>query len=254
MTLREPLADGHSPLHQLDPRVKLAVAAAYSIVLAAAARPGVLVGGVVASAAMLVCARLPWRIVARRLLVANSFVGLLWLVLPWSITGEPLGKWGPVVLSVPGVTHAAVITLKCNAIVMAMMALLSTSTMAELAHGLAAYRLPSTLVGIIVLGSRYVGAILDEHERLTDAMKVRGFRAATTFHTYRTYARLMGTLLVRTYDRAVRIHEAMLCRGFRGEYPLLRRLKLCRRDWLAGGVVLAATALLAFMQWGIGKP
>jgi cobalt/nickel transport system permease protein len=33
------------------------------------------------------------------------------------------------------------------------------------------------------------------------------------------YGSLVGHLLLRTLDRAERIHEAMCCRGFRGDIP-----------------------------------
>jgi cobalt/nickel transport system permease protein len=41
---------------------------------------------------------------------------------------------------------------------------------------------------------------------------------------------LLGQLLLRTLDRAQRIHRAMLCRGFDGEIRLLRPLRIGRAE------------------------
>ena len=45
-----------------------------------------------------------------------------------------------------------------------------------------------------------------------------------------TYGSLLGHLLLRTLDRAQRLHLAMLSRGFDGEIRLLRPLHLHGRD------------------------
>lgn len=229
--------------------MKIAAAAAYSVMVAVAGKPDVLVAAVAISAALLCGARLPWRGVAGRLLVANSFVGLLWLVLPWSTAGEPLARLGPVTVTRPGVAQAILITLKCNAIVIAMIALLGTSSIFELARGLGSFGVPKKLLMVVFFGFRYAQVIQGEYDRLSDASKVRGFRPRTNLHTYRTYASLLGMILVRSHDRSVRIHQAMLCRGFRGEYPLARSFRLRSGDWLIGGLLFAATALLGLLEW-----
>jgi cobalt/nickel transport system permease protein len=46
----------------------------------------------------------------------------------------------------------------------------------------------------------------------------------------RVFSSLVGQLLLRTLDRARRIHLAMLCRGFDGEVRLLRPLKFTGMD------------------------
>ena len=44
----------------------------------------------------------------------------------------------------------------------------------------------------------------------------------------RVFSSLVGQLLLRTLDRARRIHLAMLCRGFDGEVRLVRPLKFTK--------------------------
>ena len=46
------------------------------------------------------------------------------------------------------------------------------------------------------------------------------------------YASLLGQLLLRAFDRARRIHQAMLCRGFAGDIRMSRPLRIGRREIL----------------------
>ena len=80
-------------------------------------------------------------------------------------------------------------------------------------------------------------------------MRIRGFVPRTNIHTYRSYAYLVGMLLVRSYDRAERIHKAMLCRGFSGKYYTLSRSSIKIGDILYLSLMLAAILGLAFLQW-----
>jgi len=52
----------------------------------------------------------------------------------------------------------------------------------------------------------------------------------------RVYSFMMGHLLIRTMDRAQRIHAAMLCRGFDGEIRMMASLRIRPVDigFLAG--------------------
>ena len=59
---------------------------------------------------------------------------------------------------------------------------------------------------------------------------------------------LIGHLLLRTINRARRIHLAMLCRGFDGEIRLMRVLQLSKQDYLFMGVWIFAFVVLRFVD------
>jgi cobalt/nickel transport system permease protein len=63
-------------------------------------------------------------------------------------------------------------------------------------------------------------------------MRARCFRPGVNLHSYRSYAQLMGMLLVRSLDRAERVGEAMLCRGYAGKLPVFDHFSPQRRDLL----------------------
>jgi cobalt/nickel transport system permease protein len=74
---------------------------------------------------------------------------------------------------------------------------------------------------------------------------VRGFRMRADWHTYRTLGNLAGTLLVRGHERAQRVHQAMLARGFDGTFRSLHRFTTHLRDVLFFLVTLALAVGLA---------
>ncbi len=79
-------------------------------------------------------------------------------------------------------------------------------------------------------------------------MKCRGFQPGNSLHTYRSFGYLIGMMLVRAIDRSERILQAMKCRGFQGQFPVIDSLRLTSRDavfCLMGGF---AAALLVGLE------
>jgi cobalt/nickel transport system permease protein len=89
----------------------------------------------------------------------------------------------------------------------------------RLGAALHSLRVPEPIVRLFVLTVRYLAVIGGEARRLQEAMRARAFRPGSNRHTWRSYGNLVGMLLVRALDRAQRVEEAMLCRGFSGRFP-----------------------------------
>jgi cobalt/nickel transport system permease protein len=68
---------------------------------------------------------------------------------------------------------------------------------------------------------------------------------ATNIHTYRTYGYLFGMTLVRSWNRAIRVHQAMLLRGFNGRLIPLAQQTVGRNDIFFLIVSLFFTAAIA---------
>jgi cobalt/nickel transport system permease protein len=80
-------------------------------------------------------------------------------------------------------------------------------------------------------------------------MKARGFQPTTNLHTYKTYAHLVGMLLVRSADRAERVRNAMLCRGFRGRLYSLSEFSLKTNDIVSLVIMLTCILALGLLEW-----
>ena len=150
------LAVGDSTLHRIDPRVRVAAATAFSVVVAVSYHLPALWAALICSIALAALARLPAVAVARRLVVVNGLVIVLWAVIPFTFPGEPLWRVGPLAASHDGVRMAAQITLKSNAIVLCFMALVATMAPATLGHALHRVHVPDKIVHLLLMTYRYI--------------------------------------------------------------------------------------------------
>lgn len=247
----EPFSLGSSFLHRGDPRVKLGGMAALALLLALTRSLAVAAAGLALGIVLTQAARLPWQGVARRLLLVNGFIGLLWLMVPFSLPGAVVMQLGPVSASAPGVQLATLVTLKANAIVLLMLALLATSPAAVLGQALLALGAPRRLGYLLMFSYRYIFVIGEEFQRLHRAARLRCFRPRSGLHTWRSVGWMLGMTLVRSWNRAERVRLAMVLRGFRGELRSPWVLQLGSGDWLL--LLLLMMASLSLFWLGLGQ-
>ncbi len=245
----EELAGGDSLIRRLDPRVKIVVVFLFSIAVAVSNRFVVLMLALGLGICIVLAARLPIKQLVRRLVPVNMFIILLWFFLPFTFEGEPLFSVGPLVGTHEGVLYAARISIKSNAIMVMLIALVASTSILTLGHAMHELRVPKKIVHLFFFTYRYIHVIHREYLRLVSAMKVRGFRPGTNVHTYKTFAYLVGMLLVRSSDRAERVHNAMLCRGFSGNLYSLSEFSLKTRDMISLILMLALILALGVLEW-----
>jgi len=147
------------------------------------------------------------------------------------------------------VLYAARISIKSNTIMTVLIGLVASTSLLTLGHAMHDLKIPKKLVHLFFFTYRYIYVIHKEYLRLVNAMKVRGFRPGTNMHTYRTFAYLVGMLLVRSSDRADRVHSAMLCRGFRGNLYSLSAFSLRACDVISLILMLVLILALGVLEW-----
>ncbi len=216
----ESFSDGNSLLHRADTRFKIISAFSLIIVLAIANSFIAAVAGFLLGFVLVIIADLKFRHVFWRLIIVNSFIALLWLSLPLTYPGDSLFV-GPVRLSYQGLELVSLITIKSNAIVLILISLLATSTVSALGQGMKQLHLPDKLCLLLLFSYRYIFVIYQEYQRLVRAAKLRNFKPATNLHTYRTYSHIFAMTLIKSWNRAERVQQAMLLRGFQGTFHSL---------------------------------
>ena len=247
--IREPFAAGSSWMHCIDPRLRVAGATAYAIVVSVSYDYGTLSAALVLSVSMAFAARLDLPIVLRRLVAPAAFLLLLWGVLPWSYEGEVLTRLSSIAITRPGIALCIQISLKTISLIVAFMALVATMTVDTLGHTLSQLRLPDKMVHLVLITYRYIFVLEQEYQRLARAMKIRNFRPRTNLHSYRTYAYLVGMLFISASERARRVHSAMICRGFSGRFVSLRRYPPDPRNRLFFTGMISSLVLLVILEW-----
>ena len=117
---------GDSVVHRLDPRGRVVVAVVFSVLIAVSERYAVLGGGLAAGIALAVVARLPVKPLLKRLGALNGFMAMLIILLPLTTFEEPSLELFGISVSQPGLLLALAVTVKANAIVLALTAFVGT--------------------------------------------------------------------------------------------------------------------------------
>jgi len=235
-------------IHRLDPRFRIVLVSTFSIVVALSNHVPALLSALAVSIVLTAMARLNLKEVLKRLRVVFWFLLLIWVVLPFTFEGKSLYRVGQFAITEPGVLLSIRITIKSTTILLAIMAMISTMTIVTMGHALNRMPFPEKIVHLLLMTYRYIFVIEQEYQRLLTAIKIRGFRSGTNIHSYRTFAYLIGMLFVRASTRAQRVHQAMLCRGFRGRFYTLARFKPSTRNWIFSILMSGVIAGLIVME------
>ncbi|MGL1931206.1 MAG: cobalt ECF transporter T component CbiQ [Desulfotalea sp.] len=247
--INEELAQGHSLLHRLDPRVKIIIAGLFALQVAITQNLNLALFYLFLSTALLILAKLPWWLVCKRLIFANTFILFIWLTLPFSYHSADTISVGSINLSLQGLKLAGLITIKANAALLSFISLLATSNAVSIGHALESLKVPSKLCYLLLFSYRYIFVIHHEYLTLLRAAKMRCFNATTSIHTYQTYAYLFAMTLVRSHNRAQCVYKAMVLRGFTGKFQPLILSKLQTKDYIFLFICLFIFLVTQAGQW-----
>ena len=243
-TLIERYHDRDSAVHRADARVKLVAALAYIFAITVTREGDWTALALVALpvAAAVAAARLPLRLVVGRSLLALPFL-LVAVPLLFTRPGEaiaelPLLGW---TISDEGVTAVLTILGRSWLCVVVAIVLMATTEPPALLRSLRALGVPRLLVATIEFAYRYLHVVADEASRMMQARASRGAELAGRRAggglrwRARVAGALVGTLFVRSVERAERVYGAMLARGYDGEPHRIAEAR-------PGAVVIAAAA------------
>ncbi len=237
---------------QIDPRARIAVA--FFLSAAAALSPNIqsAVTAVLAGGAFSLVMVRPLVKLIKRILAVNLFLALLWLTLPFSTPGSEVFSFGPFTSTREGLSLALLVTLKGNGAALFMTALLGSVTPDALARGMRGLGAPGKLALLFSLTTRYMGLVLEEHEKVKRAMSARGFFPKMKLRDYRTLAHGAALSFLRGADQAEHIRRAMLSRGFTGRSTVAGSLRFTGKDWIFFLAALSVFALIVFAGFHYG--
>lgn len=232
---------------RLDPRTRVLAAVLFALAAVAAHGLAAQALALAVAIALALLARLPLARTLRRLATLESFMLMAVATLPFTVPGAPVAELAGWPLSAEGLRKALSIVLVANGVMLAVQALLDGLETVELGHALARLGAPERLVALMLFTVRYIDVLGREYARLRLAMRARGFRPRTGWHTWRAYGWLVGMLLVMSVERSERIHAAMRLRGFTGRFHVLDNGRAGALDWGFGAVHAASMALVLAM-------
>lgn len=239
---------GASPVHRLPPQCKLVAVLAFVLLVVATPRERIWAFGVYALllAAVVAVARVPFRTVARRIVIEVPFVAFAFLM-PFVANGEKVAVLG-LRLSESGLWGAWNILAKGTLGVAASILLAATTEPRLLLLGIERLRMPQLITQIATFMLRYGDVVTAELGRMKVARASRGFEARDIRAT-RVLAKSVGALFLRSYERGERVHLAMVSRGYDGRMPVMHDVGATGVQWAVAAVLPAAAALVVLAAW-----
>jgi cobalt/nickel transport system permease protein len=208
-----------TPVHRLDARAKAVVTMAFIAVVMSFDRHALsaLTPFAFFPLAMMAVGRLPVRYLARKIAVAAPFAIMVGLFNPW-LDREPVALVGSWVVTGGWLSFASIL-VRFVLTVGAALILVACTGMNRLGAGLERLGLPAIFVTQILFLYRYLFVVADEGQRMMRSVRLRSVGPDAL--PLRVYGSLVGHLLLRSMDRADRVHRAMVARGFDGEVRIL---------------------------------
>ena len=222
------LSYGDTVVHRLDPRAKFIATMLFAVAVVSFPKYEVL--------SLLPFFLFPVLIAALGDIPAGFIVRKVVVVSPFAVL---IGIFNPLfdpatVAIVPGVSVSAgwisfaSILVKFALTISAAILLIATTSFPGICRGLRRLGLPALFVSQLLFLYRYLFVLMEEAMRVVRARDMRSFGGRGT--GARVFVRIVGTLFLRTVERAERIYGAMLARGFRGDVPSMRREALRPSD------------------------
>ncbi len=244
------MASKETVIHQIHPCAKLVTTVIFLTVVASFSKYEVigLLPLLLYPMVIFALGDLPVGAILRRVLLTVPFVIFIGIFNPL-FDQVPYAVLGPIVLSGGWISFLSIL-LRFFLAVTAALLLVGTTGMDAIGMALLKFRVPRIFVIQLLFMYRYLYVLLEEFIRTIRAYSLRSFQGDGL--KYKVWGSLLGQLLLRTIDRAQRIYQAMLCRGFDGEIRMIRPRKLMRRDivyCLGWSILFIMVRFINIPQW-----
>ncbi|MHB1394340.1 MAG: cobalt ECF transporter T component CbiQ [Clostridia bacterium] len=228
MFILDELAEKKTAIHRINPVIKLAVTLVYLLLVVSYDKYDIsgLIPLLFYPVIILTVGDIPLKPMLVGLAIASP------LVIGAGIFNPFLDR--AVVLTVQGIGISAgmlsfaSLLIKCGLTVTSAMLLLATTGMNNIAAALQKLHVPQIFIMQLLLTYRYISVLMGETSRVYNAYTLRA--PSHKGISRNVWGSLVGLLLLRTYDRAIRLYQAMKLRGFENQYYGVNLDKLNKID------------------------
>lgn len=224
------LARNDTFIHRLDPRIKVITTAVF--ILCVVSFHKYTISAMLPFALVLILAlgiaQIPGGYVVKKLLIISPFAIMVGIFNPL-LDQQPIMQLGSIAISGGWVSFFSIL-LRVSLTVSAVLLLIASTGFNAVCMAMVKLGMPRIFAVQLLMLYRYIFVLIDEGIRMYQARALRSFQKKSM--SVKIFSHLVGQLLLRTLDRAQRIHLAMLCRGFDGTIRIRGTLQIAPRDIL----------------------
>lgn len=235
------LAQKGTSIHRIHPLAKLITTVAFLTVVVSFGKYEIssLLIFFFYPATLFALAEIPIVPVLKRILIIEPFIIGIGILNP--LFEQNTFVIGGITLSVGWISFLSIF-LKCGLTVAVALLLIATTGMDKLAAALRMLKVPQIFVLQLMLTYRYISVLMEEVARMLRAYSLRSPRQKGIHRS--AWGSFAGQLMLRTFDRAQRVYQAMCIRGFTGEYNTGGSIKIKAGDilYMIGWILFFAAA------------
>ena len=143
-----------------------------------------------------------------------------------------------------GLYIAFLIFLRVFGALFVFMSFFSTLTYSEFIEALTKLRIPSVLVGSLIIMLHYIPILAGSNKKILEAQEMRGKKITTYWQKLKTHAYVMGKSMVMNMERSEKLYESLKMRGFSGKITFApKKLKITD----VGLIVLFSLMIFCFI-------
>lgn len=237
----EQLALGNTAIHRLHPGAKFIAALVYIVTVVSFDRFAFhqLIPFLFYPAVLLSLSETPIKLALKRVALALPFViiaGLSNII----FDRVPVIAFGGVTVT-SGVVSCASVILRTFLTVLALVQLMAVTPVNELTNVLRSIHIPEKGVMLFEMTYRYIGVLLEETASMYTAYHLRHRKAKGL--EMKHMGSFIGSLMLRSFDRADRIYNAMKCRGYGREILKAKGKPWRTDDWIFVSAVCAGCVI-----------
>ena len=241
MRILDDLARKETVIHKVHPLVKLLTTVSYLMVVVSFGKYDIsgLLPLLIYPSMIFALAELPLKPIFMRVLLVSPLIIGIGILNPFF--DHQIFLVGGIEISRGWVTFLSLL-IRSVLTVTAALLLIATTGMDRLGGALRMLKIPRIFVLQLLLTYRYISVLMEEVAR---SLRAYSLRAPKQKGVHRSaWGSLAGQLILRTFDRAQRIYEAMCLRGFTGEYRTggFGKIRVWDLAYLAGWVLFFAAA------------
>lgn len=220
-----------SPIHDLDPRAKIVtfIVMIFSFVFLDSITKAL--AGMGIAILIYLIAKLPKEFVMHRLKVVFLFLAPLLIIMPLTVEGEAIAQYHGIEITIEGLQYSSLIIIRALSAVTLVLIMLGTTRFDITIKALYMLRMPGTLIQMLMFTYRYIFVIMDEFQRMWKAMESKGFKLKANRYGLSVLGNIIGMLIIKSYDRAHRVYQSMIAKGYTGNPGTIVNFKMQAKDY-----------------------
>ena len=240
-------------LQRINPQVKLGCIVAF--ILSALAVGTILPLAILLAALVVLCvlSKIPLKFfLVRATVFIPIFAAVIALPLLFITPGRPLAEVGYAGLvarvTVEGVYRAVQFTSRIWICVASLILLVLTTKFSRIIQVMKSFKFPNVFITMTAITYRFIFLFINEAYRMALAKESRTVVKESRMRAIRSFANMITTLFIRSYERGERVYLAMISRGYSGVVRSSSKLRFALWDWFFVGASLVVCLMVLSVE------